>query len=164
MIASQRAMMTKSGSWRASSAALILPDHLFLGDEALAEHVAAALRPDLVLDVDAGHAGALELAHRAPRVDRVAVAVVGVDDHRNAHRLGDVARVLDHLGHRHQPDVGIPAAHRRARAGHHAQRVAHLLDDPGGQAVVGAAAQHDSGRCQQLPQSSCHAHDAALLR
>jgi hypothetical protein len=129
---------------------LDLARHLLRGDQALADHVAAALGPHLVLDMDAGHPGALELAHRARGVEGVAVAVVGVDDHRDAHRLGDVARVLHHLRHGDQADVRIAAAHGSAGAGHHAQRIADLLDDPRAQAVVGAAAEDDARRGQQL--------------
>src|SRR5678809_901175 len=69
-------------------------------------HVAAPLGNHLVFDVDTGHAGADVFAHRAHDVDRVAVAVVGVRNDRHGDRVGDVARVQMHLGHRRQPGVG----------------------------------------------------------
>ena len=46
--------------------------------------MAAFLREALVLDVDAGDAAPLVLAHRAHDVELVAVAGVGVGDHRHA--------------------------------------------------------------------------------
>ena len=61
-----------------------LLDHLGRVDHLLALHVAAALRRDLVLDVQRGDAGRGVLAHRAHDVERVAVAVVGVGDQRHA--------------------------------------------------------------------------------
>src|SRR5207249_7356945 len=84
----------------------ILAHRLLQRDHATPGHVAAALGDRLVLDVDAGHARADVLAHRAYHVDGVAVPVVGVGDHRRAHRAGDVARVQVHLGHRRQAGVG----------------------------------------------------------
>ena len=54
--------------------------HLLGGDHFLALQVAAALRPHLVLEHQAGHARALERAHRVMHVDRIAVAGVGVGE------------------------------------------------------------------------------------
>jgi hypothetical protein len=54
------------------------------GHHGLAVEVAAALGEALVLQLDHRGAGALEAAHRALHVQRIAEAGVGVDDHRHA--------------------------------------------------------------------------------
>ena len=56
-----------------------LPDLFGDGDDPLPRMCAAALRPDLILEEDAGGAGAHQVAHRAHHVDGVAVAGIGVD-------------------------------------------------------------------------------------
>ena len=80
--ASVRAMMTKSGSVRYSEAARILSAVLLGGDHLLARDVPALLGRHLVLDVEPRHARLLVFAHRAHHVEHVAVAGVGVGDHR----------------------------------------------------------------------------------
>src|SRR5439155_23149697 len=68
--------------------------HLRRRDDLLALHVTALLRGDLILDVDGGHAGALVLLHGADHVDRVAVAGIGVGDHRQVPGGDDSRGVL----------------------------------------------------------------------
>ena len=65
----------------------VLAHRLLQGDHLPARHVAAALGNDLVLDVDAGHAGLDVLPHGADDVDRVAVPVVRVGDDGHATAL-----------------------------------------------------------------------------
>ena len=76
------------------------------GYDLLAGHVAAALRPHLVLEEEARRAGLLPELDGAGDVERVAVAGVGIDDHR---RLGaggaHPRRGRGHLGLREVPDV-----------------------------------------------------------
>ena len=105
--ASVRAMITKPGSSssRASTAARYLPTASSIGDDLLAGDEPAALREDLVLDVDAADAGADELVHGAPHVHRVAVAGVGVAEQRDADRPRDVPRVHHDLGHAREAGV-----------------------------------------------------------
>jgi hypothetical protein len=90
-----------------------LGDRLFHRHHLLAGKMAAALGDHLVLEMHAGHARALIALDRAPDIQHPAVAVVGIGDERQPARLGDAARVVDHLGHGQQADVGHAQAHRR---------------------------------------------------
>ena len=122
-------------------------------------HVAAALGRHLVLDVQRGDAGRRVLAHRAHDVERVAVAVVGVGDHRHADGLHEPPRVVGHLGEREQPDVGAPEQRRRrAEAGHVDGREAGALDEPRRQRVVGAGREHRLGPGEQLTEARHRSH------
>jgi hypothetical protein len=79
----------------------------------------AALRRELVLEVQPGDAGGLVRAHRARDVDGVAVAIVGIGDERDVDGLGQPARLVGHLSEGQQPDVGLSQQRRRrAEAGH----------------------------------------------
>src|SRR5581483_574502 len=91
--------------------------HLRLRNDFLAVEMAAALGRHLVLDVDRGDAGALEFAHRAHDAERVAVARIGVGDDRYLHGARHLARALDHLRHRHEPEIGQRGAARDGAAG-----------------------------------------------
>jgi hypothetical protein len=132
-----------------------LLDHLAGGDELLALEVPAPLRGELVLEVQSGHAGGLVRADGARDVDRIAVAVVGVGDERDADRVGQAARLVDHLGEGQQPDVGLSQKRgRRAEARHVHGVEARLLDQPRGERVVRAGRDHGLESGQQLPQPS----------
>jgi N-methylhydantoinase B len=78
-----------------------------LGDrhDALVGVVAAALGEGLVLKVQARDAGALEGAHRALHVERVAVACVGVGDQRQPDHIGNLRHALGDFGHGEQAEV-----------------------------------------------------------
>ncbi len=52
--------------------------------------MAALLGEGLVLEMEGGDADALEGAGGALRGERVAVAGIGIGDHRDAHRLDDL--------------------------------------------------------------------------
>jgi len=71
--------------------------------------MAAALGCDLVLDVDRRDAGPLIFAHCANEIDGVAVAGVGVGDHRNLNCGHDLRRALD--GFRHGDEADVRDAH-----------------------------------------------------
>ena len=90
--------------------------------------MAAFLREDLVLDVHGGDAAPFVFAHRAHHVELVAVAGVGIGDHRQADRARDPAGVVDHLGHAWQAVVGIAERRRGAGAGHVDGSEAGVLD------------------------------------
>ena len=132
-----------------------LREHLVGRDDLLALHVPAPLGRHLVLDVQRRHAGLLVLLHGPHDVDRVAEAGVGVGD--DGQRAGpcDAAGVVDHLRHRHEPDVGT-AEHRRGRSEpRHVGRVEpRLLDEAGAERVVHTRCEHGIARVEQLPQSS----------
>ena len=90
--ASVRAMITNSGWVRASTAARTFAAISSAGNDELALHVPALLRGHLVLDVDPGDPGRLVGADGADHVQRVAVAGVGVGDHRDVHAGRDPPR------------------------------------------------------------------------
>ena len=99
--------------------------------------MAAARGRHLVLDHGAGEAGLGVAADGALDVERVAVAGVGVADHRDRHRIADVTPLLDHLGVGDQP--GIRQAEPRGgdrESAHEADAEAGPLDHAGGQRVV----------------------------
>ncbi len=131
---------------------LQLADHLAGRDHVLALHVAAALGRLLVLQVDARHAARLVVVHRADHVDRVAVAGVGICDHRDGDRLRHAPGVLDHLAARQQRHIGTAEQGAGGGEAAHVDDVeAGLLDQPSGQPVVGTDGQHGRGP-QELPQ------------
>jgi hypothetical protein len=130
-----------------------LAGHLGHRDHGLAVEVAAAFGEALVFQLDHRGAGALEGTHRALRVQRIAEAGVGVDDHRQRHALGDARQRVFHLGGGGQPDVG--AAQPRVGDGRarQVQRLeAGLLGDQCRQRVVDARGQQRRGLCQSLFQ------------
>ena len=79
---------------------------LFERDHLLASDVAAAFRADLVFDVDGGDTGVFKIAHGAHDVNGIAVAGIGVRDHRDADRARDVAGVGRHLLAGDEADIG----------------------------------------------------------
>src|SRR5262245_4580304 len=82
-----------------------LAAHLLRRDQRLAVEMAATLGEILVLELDSVGAGALERAHCAHDVDRVAVAGVGVDDQMRGYALADERQRLRDLRHRDEADV-----------------------------------------------------------
>ena len=95
--ASVRAMMTKSGSVRASTAAL-MRSPISSANHLLARAVAAALGADLVLDVHGGGAGLDQRARGARHVEGArAEAGVDVDQQRQVADVGDAADVDEHV-------------------------------------------------------------------
>ena len=108
-------------------------DHLVLADDLLARPVAAALGRDLVLDVHAGRAGALEQLDRARDVEGAAPAGVDVDQQRHVGGVGDPAHVLEDVVHRGHAQIGQavgPVGH--AAAGQIDRPEAAVLGEHGG--------------------------------
>jgi hypothetical protein len=140
-----------------------LDHHLLARDhrDALRQQ-AAALGRDLVLEVDAGDAGGLELAHGAHHVHHAAVAGVRVAQQRDFQVPGDAAGVLDHLGHAQHADVGnAQDAGRHGVAGEGDGTEAGLLGDACGEAVEGAGQAHHGAGAKELAQGpsatgKCH--------
>ena len=105
----------------------------------LADHVAAALRPLLVLDQDRADAHALVALHGVHHVLDVAVAVVAVDEHRQVAGRHDVAHAGRDLAEALQPDVGHAVARAdRREAADEIGLEAELLDDARGERVMRA--------------------------
>jgi hypothetical protein len=88
-------------------------------DDLLAARVSAALRRELVLDHRAREAGLRVAGDRAAHVHRVAVAGVGVADHRDRDRRADVPALIEHLA------VGDQLRIRRADPSRRHREAAH---------------------------------------
>ena len=74
---------------------------------------------------------------------RVAVAGVGVGDHRDRDRTGDAPGVVDHLGHRQQPHVGLTEARRSGPEARHVRgREPGLGDEPRAERVEATGREH----------------------
>ena len=133
--------------------------HFLDWNERLALEMSATLGPHLILDVDSGHPCALELTHRAPRIDGIAEARVRIADNRQAHRHHYVSRHLNELCHGDQAEVGHPEQGARdAGTGEIHGGKSHALDDPRTERVIGAGSDQHFGRAQQLAQSSGAIH------
>ncbi len=119
--------------------------HLGGRDQRLAVEMAAALGKVLVLELDRGGAGALELAHGAHDVERIAVAGVGIDHEMRIDAVADQRQRLRHLGHGDEADVGPaePGVGDRG-AGDIERREARLRGDQRGERIVHAG-RHDDG-------------------
>jgi hypothetical protein len=133
--------------------------HLGDRDHGLAVEVAAALGEGLVLELDHGRTGALEAAHRALHVERVAEAGVGVDDHRHAHAFGDARQRLLDFREGRQADVAAAEPGVGDRRTREIERLeAGLLGDERRERVV------DAGREQHAParEAFAQAHDARV--
>ncbi len=138
--------------------------HLLGGDDFLALHVTAALRPHLVLEHQAAHARALEGAHRMPYVDRVAVAGVGVGEERHPGARHQRARPGDIFLQPHDAHVGLShAALRDPRSGDESDRIARLLDEPRAESVEDPRHHRDLGGVDHLAQAFAGAVHAWLL-
>ena len=117
-IASVRAMIMKSLVLARNARGLDLLRAISTrGITSLPRHVAAALGAHLVLDVDAGDAGLLEILHGVMHVHRIAVAGVGVGGQRDRERAREHARHASTFSdERHDADVGL-AEQRVGEAG-----------------------------------------------
>ena len=69
----------------------------FSGDDLLAVHVAAAFRPCLVFEENAGSAGLFKHALRADGIQRIAVARIAVRHGRNVHCVADAGKLVHHF-------------------------------------------------------------------
>src|SRR5262249_8514453 len=120
-------------------------------DDALARHVATALRPHLVLQEGAGRADADELVDRPLDVEGVAVARVDVDDQRPVDRADDAPGGLDHLGLGEEPQVGLgEAGGREAVAGEEDDRKAGEFRQHGAQCIIDAGENERLARPEEL--------------
>ena len=142
--ASVRAMISVSAETPRVDRRLDLAHHLRRRNQHLVVEMAAALGEILVLELDGVGAGALEQAHRALDIERVAVAGVGIDHEMRRHAVADQADGLDHLAHADQPDIG--AAQPRigdGRAGDVERLEAGLFGDQRGERVIDARRDQD---------------------
>ena len=121
---------------------LHLGRHVFERNQILAIQMAAALRKHLILQVQCRGTGSLVGHHRAHAALHLAVARVGIGDHRQPACIGDLADGAANLRHGEQADVG-EAGHVGGGASRHVQRLkAGLRDRARHQCVEGAGGMH----------------------
>jgi hypothetical protein len=136
-----------------------LGDHDVGVDHVLAGHVAAALGRPLVLDEDRAGADRLVALDGARDVLGIAIAVVAVDQHRQARRRHDVAHAGAHLAERDQADVGQCVARADQRiAADGIGGEARALDQPGAERIMRGREQQRLGARQQLLPRSLGLH------
>ena len=98
--------------------------------------VPAALREDLVLELDRGGARSLVATYGAHDIGGAAEAGVAIDDERERGGFGESKDVVDHVALRDQPDVGQSEVRERASgAGDVRGRVPGQLDGTRGEPV-----------------------------
>ena len=127
-------------------------------------HVLVIMRAfgiELILDVDAGDASALELLDCPPHRRRRPEAVLGIGDDGDAlDGAHDRRRVVGHLAQADEPGVGRAQPRRRGRVGADVDRLeARALDQARAHRVVGARCDDDPGPRQELPQAACSPHE-----
>ena len=115
--------------------------------------MAAALGADLVFDLDGGDAAHLVFAHRAGRVEFVAVSGVAVRDHRDIDGPGQDAGRFRHLRQGQQPVVGVAVRRRHARAGHVHRVEPCLRHHAGGDPVICARCGKQAAGSEMQPQA-----------
>ena len=104
----------------------------------------AALGKVLILDLDRVGAGALQKAHGALHIERIAVAGVGVDNEMCADAVADQRDGLHHLAHPDQADIGTAEPRiGDAGAGDVERFEARALGDERGQRIVHAGGDQD---------------------
>src|SRR6516225_61984 len=111
-------------------------------DDLFAFEMTTFLREFLILDVDSRDAAALKFAHGAKHVELVAVAGVGIGDHRHFDCGGKTPGIGDHFRHRNEAEIGVSQTCRRTGTRHVDGGETGLLDQLGGDAVV-SARRHD---------------------
>ena len=115
-------------------------NHAFTGE------MAATLGPALVFDVHAGDTGFFVVADGAARVNRIAVAGVGIGYHGKFARIDDAACVVDHLGCGQQADVRhAEACDAGAEARHISGFESRQFDEPRGEAVCHTGCDETAG-------------------
>jgi hypothetical protein len=125
--------------------------------------MAAFLREFLVLDVDAGDPDGLVFAHGPHDVELVAVAGIGVGDDRQGDRRRDARGIRHHLRHRDDAEIGVAQGRGGAGAGHVDRLEAGTLDEPRGDAVIGAGRHHHAVPPQQFAKPRRLRHRLLLL-
>ena len=124
--------------------------HLRQWDDFFAVEMAAALGRDLVLDMNGSDANAFELTHGAHQIDGIAVAGVGIGDHRNFHHRDDLRCPFDGFRHAHQANVRDAHAPGDRAAAEIRRFVAGFLDKPRRKAVEAAGRDEELIALQQF--------------
>ena len=134
-----RPMMVSALSSRAASAARILPTPS--SSEITARLLLAeCARQHRVLDHQRGNAGGFQFLHRAHHVQRVAVAVVGIDHQRQLAGAVDAIGLGGEFRQRQHDQVGRAQHRERGDGpGEHADLEAEVLGDAGGDRIMDRA-------------------------
>ena len=106
----------------------------------------APLRKNLIFKMHGRRARRLVLPHGALGVDGVAVARIGVGDHRNPHGVGDVAQIADHFRHAGKAHVRQADLSRSSVARHVDRLCAFSFGDERGEPVVDERGQNHAVR------------------
>ena len=128
-------------------------------DDVLALDVPAALREDLILELDARDAGAFQLVHGADHLRDLAVARVGIGDHGDPDRRAEPPRVVDHLRRARDAEVGQAEGRSRGRVPAAVDRLeAGALQQPARERVERAGHDQDLPAGESLAQCPASAH------
>jgi len=126
-----RPAITSAGSRRAHLAGALLQRQ-----EPGLRPLPEGLRQRGILDGQRRHTGGLQLLDRAHHVQRVAVAVVGIDHERQLTRPRDPPALVGEFRQRQHDEIRRPEHRQRGgRAAKHADLVAQVLGDPGREGV-----------------------------
>ena len=128
---------------------LDLGDHVPRGNQLLAGEMATALRQHLILEVDCRDAGAFVELHGAAHVERAAIAVIGIGDHRDVADGRDACRVVDHLGQRQQADIRHAEPRGGGAGARHVHRLVAVLRDEAREERIDDAGRHDRAAARE---------------
>ena len=132
--------------------------HVVRIGQLLVVQMAALLRQDLVLDMDRAGARLLEGAHHVHDVQRLAVAGVAVDQHRQARGARDLADEEADLVDRDDAEIGQAHRGRHRRAGKIQRVEARGAGLQRRHAVVRARQLQDAGPVEQRAEALARGH------
>ena len=108
--------------------------------------------------MDTGDRGSLKFAHGAENIQFVAVAGVGIGNHREIDSGRNAPSVADHLRHRQQAEIGIAKRRGGPGAGHVDRLKTGLSDQFRGDAVIGAGGGDHAVLVQQFTEAARLGH------
>ena len=123
---------------------LELRHHLSGRHDALVVIVAAFLREGLVFQMEGGNARALEGARGGLRIERIAIAGVGIGDDRHIDDIHHRGESFDNVADRDQAEVRHPGGSGDGAAAGIDRRKSRLRHEPRRQAVKGAGRHSDA--------------------
>ena len=126
--------------------------------------MAAFFRKALIFEMEGGDAGALESARRGLRIERVAIAGVGVGNDRDIHDIHHRRQPVDDGVHGDQAEIGNAGRARdRAAAGIDRGKAGKRYE-PRRKPVIGARRHGDVAGGEQASQFCRSAHGCSPLR
>ena len=131
--------------------------HFGGGNHGLAAEMAAALGHHLVLDLDRVGATALQHPDRAPDIDRIAEACVGVHHQRQIHGVAHGGDMVRELRQRQKPEIRLAEKGvGYAGAGYIDRVEAEIGDDARGERIRRSRDDHALAPRQTLLQTFTH--------